>query len=140
MHAHVNKPPKREGAAKIWIHADGRTTLDRDNNGNIKGNISLEALEEVQEYIMNNIIFMRQKWAGWKGTTIEAIVYYRGNIEECWTCEYGQYILGDKTFYGDNGDLLWVNCVCSNIKDADPKKLITAYGGKDCKFFIKKSV
>jgi hypothetical protein len=131
MHAHVNKPPVRKGAAKIWIHADGRSEIAD------KGDMSDAVLAEAQEFIKANIILMRRKWAGWSGTTIEAIVYYRGDLKECWTCEHGQYILGDKTYYGNDGDLKWVRCVCPSLSEADPQKLITAYGGKECKCWEK---
>lgn len=131
MHAHVNKPPVREGAAKIWIHADGRTTISD------KGSMSDTVLAEVCDFIKANIILMRRKWAGWSGTTLEAIVYYRGDLKECWTCAYGQYTLGDKTFFGNDGDLKWVRCVCPYLKDANPDELITAYGGKGCKQWKK---
>ena len=58
---------------------------------------------------------------------MEAIVYYRGDIKECWTCRHGDYITGNKKFYDSYGMLKFVKCGCKSSV-MSTKVLISAYG------------
>lgn len=57
IHVHANKgKPVERGSAKLWVHADGTSTVAE------RGNISSRDLLEIQSWIYRNIDLIQDKW------------------------------------------------------------------------------
>lgn len=58
IHVHANEPkPIRSGAAKIWVHEDGTSTVHE------YGKVSKRDMKVIQEWIYDNVdLVIRPKW------------------------------------------------------------------------------
>jgi hypothetical protein len=57
IHVHANKPtPKREGAAKVWVHSDGTSTVVD------YGIVPKHDMKDIQKWIYNNVDLIRDEW------------------------------------------------------------------------------
>lgn len=57
IHVHANKPlPKRAGAAKIWVHNDGTSTVEE------YGQVPKHAMKIIQEWIYDNVDLIYDEW------------------------------------------------------------------------------
>lgn len=57
IHVHANEPkPRREGAAKVWVHEDGTSTVVD------YGKVSKKDMREIQDWIYDNVDLIQQEW------------------------------------------------------------------------------
>ena len=57
IHVHANKPiPRRKGAAKVWVHEDGTSTVAD------YGQVSKRDMMKIQDWIYDNIDLIQQEW------------------------------------------------------------------------------
>ena len=57
IHVHANEPkPTREASAKVWVHADGTSTVEH------YGKVSKKDMNVIQEWIYRNVDMIRNEW------------------------------------------------------------------------------
>ena len=57
VHVHANTPTTdRKGAAKIWVHDDGTSTVAES------ADIKVKDLKEIQQWIYDNFEFISKQW------------------------------------------------------------------------------
>ncbi len=56
VHVHANSKTIKKGAAKIWVHSDGTSTVAD------YGIINARDMNEIQEWIKNNMDIIMNEW------------------------------------------------------------------------------
>lgn len=57
IHVHANRPvPVRRGSAKVWVHADGSSTVED------YGQVSKHDMKKIQNWIYDNVDLIQQEW------------------------------------------------------------------------------